>query len=357
VVDDADVSVRLADAWRGFCRDLEELGELVQREGTPRTEYDQAEGYRFLCRLLRNGLGAFESTAQPGVAFREKDPNLHIGFTSPDQDPLTCAVDPSRDYRITGTRGTNAGLGILSMAPATMQHVGWLNHDDLTIEDDGTFEIMVSQRPHPGNWLQLSEDSSLLVIRCNFNDRANETRAQFTIEEIDAPPALTRQPLTADGVIAALRAALMGATVMAGRMVEWSEELVTRPNQIGVLESYSRSGGSPDHDFRFGYFEIPEGHALEFKFVPPECDNWQFQIGNWWVENLDNYVDDQGWVNKKRANLNEDGSVTLVASPDPQSARNWVDSFGRSSGVMGLRFVCATSSPPVTVRLIRAADA
>jgi hypothetical protein len=346
----------LADAWREFCHHLEGLGALMLREGTPRNELDQAEGYRFLCRLLRSGLEqGFEFAREPAVAFREKDRYLHVGFTSPDQDPLTCNVDPGKDYRITGIRGTNAGLGILAMNPATMLHVGWLNHGDLEIADDGTFEIIASQRKHPGNWLELSEHSSLLVIRCNFNNRATETRAQFAIEEIGAAPT-RRQPVTADAVIRGLRGALLGATVMSGRMVEWAEELVAKPNQIGVLESYSRSSGSPDHNFRFGYFDIPPRHALEVRFTPPECDNWQFQIGNWWVENLDNYADDQGWVNKARARLDDDGGVTIMVSPDEQTATNWVDTFGRRSGIIGLRIIRGAVSPPVSVRLVPARD-
>jgi hypothetical protein len=337
---------QLAEAWREFCERLEGLGGIMLREATPRNEIDQAEGYRFLCRLLRSGLEqGFEFAKEPGVAFREKDRYLHVGFTSPDQDPLTCNIDPGKDYRITGIRGTNAGLGILAMAPATMQHVGWLNHGDL--------EIIASQRKHPGNWLQLSEHSSLLVIRCNFNDRANETRAQFAIEEIPTASTL-RQPITADAVIRGLRAALLGTSVMSGRMVEWAEELVTRPNQIGVLESYTKSSGSPDHNFRFGYFDVPPGHALEVCFTPPECDNWQFQIGNWWVENLDNYADGQGWINKARARVDDDGGVTIVASPEEQTARNWVDTFGRRTGIMGLRIIRGAVSPPVSVRLIPA---
>ncbi len=315
-----DAAERLHGAWSEFCDSLRDMGEVVNDQNTDLSEIDLAEGYRFLCRLLRSGIeNAFEHKRQPGVAFREKDPYLHIGFTSPDQDPLTCQIDPACNYRITGTRGTNAGLGILAMDPSTMQHVGWLNHGDLTVDRDGRFEILASQhRPASGDWLELSDQSSLLVVRCNFNDRANEERAAFAIEQIGAEP--ERRPITADDVVSGLRSTIMSSRVMLDRMVEWAEELVTRPNQIDDLESYRRSSGSPDHDFRFGYFELGDDEAIEVSFVPPPCDNWQFQIGNWWVENLDNYSDLQGWCNKSRARLEDDGRVVLVAAPEPVEA-------------------------------------
>jgi hypothetical protein len=113
-----------------------------------------------------------------------------------------------------------------------------------------------------------------------------------------------------------------------------------------------RSSGSPDHNFRFGYFELPPGQALRVRFRPPVCDNWQFQVGNWWVENLDNYEDEQGWINKKRAVLDDDGMVTLLLSPEVSKAANWVDTFGRRSGVMGLRLIRAASSPDIEVDLV-----
>ena len=116
--------------------------------------------------------------------------------------------------------------------------------------------------------------------------------------------------------------------------------------------SYRRSSGSPDHNFRFGYFELKPGEAIELKFTPPVCDNWQFQIGNWWVENLDNYEDNQGWINKHRARLGPDGGVTIYASPEKVDAPNWVDTFGRRSGIMGLRIICGESSPELSVRVV-----
>jgi hypothetical protein len=293
---------------------------------------------------------SFEFSREPGYHFHEKDRYLHVGFTSPDQDPLTCTIDPQFDYRITGTRGTNAGLGILAMDTSTMQHVGWLNHQDLILDDSGGFEIVASRQPHSGNWLELSDQSSLLVIRCNFNDREREERAEFAIEQIGAR--VVREPITANDVIGGLRSAILSSSVMSKRMVEWAEELVERPNELCMLESYSRSGGSPDHDFRFGYFDLADDEAIEVTFEAPECDNWQFQVGNWWVENLDNYADDQSWLNKRRAEVDPEGRVTLVMSLDAIPVANWVETFGRRSGIMGLRFVGAHTVPNVTVRKV-----
>ena len=76
------------------------------------------------------------------------------------------------------------------------------------IEPDGTFEVIISQREHPGNWLRSEADTRSLAIRQTFLDKRNQEHAELHIERIDAdgaPP----EPLTPGGALplAALRRA------------------------------------------------------------------------------------------------------------------------------------------------------
>ena len=43
-------------AWREFCRELEQAGQVLLREQTPDDPLQKAEGLRYLTRLLRAGL-------------------------------------------------------------------------------------------------------------------------------------------------------------------------------------------------------------------------------------------------------------------------------------------------------------
>ena len=45
---------------------------------------------------------------------------------------------------------------------------------DMHIEDDGTFEIILSARKHPGNWLPMTAETGTLVVRQTFLDRESE---------------------------------------------------------------------------------------------------------------------------------------------------------------------------------------
>ena len=43
-------------AWEEFCDSLKAAGKIIQSEKAPKDPFNQAEGYRYLSRLLRGGL-------------------------------------------------------------------------------------------------------------------------------------------------------------------------------------------------------------------------------------------------------------------------------------------------------------
>ena len=69
---------------------------------------------------------------------------------------------------------------------------GVLKRDDLEVDDNGKFEILVSGDPRPadyeGNYLQLTSDSTLIAARDTLADWNNEQPMSLTIERISGPP-------------------------------------------------------------------------------------------------------------------------------------------------------------------------
>ena len=60
-----------------------------------------------------------------------------------------------------GSYGSTGGL-----APC-----GALEGEDLKLEDDGSFEIIVSKVKKGKNWLKLEDETSLLMVRQTFMNR------------------------------------------------------------------------------------------------------------------------------------------------------------------------------------------
>ena len=58
---DAEQQVIDGTAWDEFCDALKEAGKVIRSEKAPKDSFNQAEGYRYLARLLRGGLESFLS--------------------------------------------------------------------------------------------------------------------------------------------------------------------------------------------------------------------------------------------------------------------------------------------------------
>src|SRR4051812_32911594 len=155
--------------WARFCDELKRLGDEVLRAESPRDDFNRAEGYRFLTRLLRDGLMRNLEFFDPQfpVLYDLNSAFVSIGG-NPDNDYQLAFIDGRFDYRLTGQRNSVHYLGIATKAggfevDGTLAPGGFIDSNSIQIQPDGSFEILLSTRPHPGNWLKMSEKSFFLI--------------------------------------------------------------------------------------------------------------------------------------------------------------------------------------------------
>ena len=347
-------------AWADFCDTLKELGEVIARESA--TELEQAEGYRYLTRLLRNSLERF---VENNEVYRPRvlDPpwRVSIAIQSPDQDHPLIEIDGSLEYRIIGTRGSVGYASFLALAsvvpddagavpaaspvgsdldrfdPTAFRPTGFLTIHELDVAADGTFAIVCSAREHSGNWLRLEPDTRFVMIRQTFLDRATETPMTLTVERIDPEPVRPIRPEEVARNLAITAQNVVGSTT---RFLHWARGLAQAPNALTRIDpEYRNAGGSPDHLMYFGCWELEPGEALEVRARLPGNDYWNFQTCSWWAENFDSYEDGGGYLTKRTATVEADGEVIMVLGPDPVDHPNWIDTFGHARGTMNLRIV------------------
>jgi len=368
-------------AWDDFCETLRLAGHAIESWGDLPDELDRTEWYRFLTRVARNGLERFVENCEPDrPRLRDAPWRQSINVQCPDQDHLLAEfVDGSCEYRIRGQRGTlpyfviaawsapqPADLGARDWAPlgpkglrdfdpATLRTTSFLQSDQIRFESDGSFEVIVSQREHPGNWLALRPDSVGILIRTVHHDRAKEVAPRFEIERLDQPKPRPIRPEEMSAGLAKAGQVVLGYSELVRAW--WQENLGQRPNQLRFSRTtYLSNGGVPDRHFAFGAWRKSAEQALVLEFRPPDCEYWIFQLCNLWQENLDNYEDGQGYVTKFTARGESDRSVRIVvAERDPGIGGNWIDSFGHSAGIMGLRLIKCDEPPPVVIHLIELA--
>lgn len=352
---------RLSGIWRDFCHRLAGAADVLDRDVAPSTSLDQAEGVRYLSRLTRTALNMLVDSSDPDFPriFLLTDDAIKIGADNPDNLYQQAVVRGDRTYRITGTRNTVPYFSVGSKAnryaiDGTMVSTGEIEAADMKIEADGSFEIIVSKTPHSGNWLPMSDDTSLLIIRQTFNDKNREIAAELRIERISDGPEVPKL-LTPEVIESQLKNVAAWVSGTASSFADWSGWFMEAPNRIyeGKEQSfYQRAGGDPKIWYGHIYYDLAPDEALIITATPPTCRFWNFQIDNWWMESLD-HVNRKIWVNGAQARYEPDGSVIIVCADRDPGFGNWIDLSGHRSGTGLWRWIEAIDHPVPECRIIK----
>lgn len=348
-------------AWAEFCDSLKEAGDIILRSETPSDDFNRAEGYRYLTRLLRAGLESNVESSDPRFPrfFQLANETIKIGNDNPDNIYQNVNLDGRLDYRITGTRGTVNYISFGTKAGSyattgTMEPSGQLESEDLDINEDGSFEIIISSKEQPGNWLPMREDTSSMVVRQTFNDRSLEIPAELNIECLSREGDNFLQP---DAFVEQLQRSVNFVKGTANLFVDWMELYREHLNQLPSDDQLrcQRAGGDAAIHYLQSFWKLAPDEALVVRAKKiPKCKTWNFQISNYWMESLD-YRYYPVSVNKHTASYNDDGSVTIVvAHQNPgENYPNWLHTTAHDQGGMLFRWIEADEHPPVECEVVK----
>ena len=204
-------------AWREFCDLLADAGEVDPGRGQPRRSARPRRGLPHA-----HPPAARRAGEQPRVRAARASPSsictchetIKIVGENPDNHYLGASLDGKYDYRIWGTRGEAkwisfnlfSGAGFGGGGPGTG---ATLHEEQMHIEPDGTFEVIISQREHPGNWLRSEADTRSHRHPPDLPRQAATSSTPSCTSSASTPTAPPPEPLTAGGAVpvAALRRA------------------------------------------------------------------------------------------------------------------------------------------------------
>ena len=373
------------DAWNDLCDVLKQAGRVIDQFGDEVNELDRTEWYRFLSRLVRHGFHRFVENSEPERPRLLDTPwRQGINFQSPDQDHLIAEFfDGAHDYRIAGNRGTipyfvmaawegafpadhgarnwaEEGVdGLKMFDPAVMRATAFIASDQIQFDEAGNFEVIVSREKPPGGraWLPITGSSVGILVRTLYHLREETIAPSLRIERLDGGMPRPLRPAELSAGLARAGQITLGYAELVRRW--WQDNFDGQPNRLLFdLTLYLANGGVADRHHGFGTWECGADEALVVEFIPTPCDYWILQLCNMWQENLDNYEDGGGYLQKYRAHCEADGSVRVViAHRDPGIGGNWIDPFGHVHGGWSLRLIRTSGSPPgVLVRRVPVAD-
>ena len=285
---------------------------------------------------------------------------MKMGSDNPDNYYQTATIDGTYEYRVYGYRNTVAYLGFGTQAGnygqgAGLPPTGYIEAKELEIGEDGYFELVLSTESYTGNWLPMKPETGTLLIRQTFLDRTNEIPAELTIERINCPESDSRPgSLTPQDVDEGLRTTgtlVAGATLMFSK---WARDFQKHRNTLPLFDPdvSLAAGGDPNITYYHSYWDLAEDEALVVEVVPPDCEYWNFQLNNHWMESLD-YRYFTIHINKHLATYEDDGSVRIIVSHSNPGLPNWLETAGHSFGTMSFRWVKAGQTPQPRTRVVK----
>jgi hypothetical protein len=331
-------------AWIDFCDNLKAAGAALTYPGAPRDAFQQAEGLRYLSRLTRAGLEAYVEYPDPSFPAlrRMVHETVKLGADNPDNHYLNAQISGQYEYRITGKRNTIHYVGFFTQngnygTTGGLSPCGVLEHFDLKTDKDGHFEIILSKESKGQNWLKIEEDTSLLMVRQTYLDRPNEKPIEARIEKLNGKK--VPDPLTPEQIDEGLKTAALFVAGAPFLFSKWAKGFQKHTNKLPVFdpEVSNAAGGDANIIYHHSHWKLEHDEALIIEVQPPECDTWNFQMNNYWMESLD-YRYFPISINKHSATYEADGSLIVVISHQNTGLPNWLYTCGHAEGTMCWRW-------------------
>ncbi len=331
-------------AWEEFCDRLKLAGSALMYSGAPRDPFQQAEGVRYLSRLTRAGLEAFVEYNDPAfpVFRRMVHETVKMGADNPDNHYLNAQISGKYEYRISGKRNSVHYLGFFTQngnygTTGGLAPCGVLEHKDMVFEEDGSFEIILSKEKKGKNWLKIEEETGLAMVRQTFFKRDEEVPADVFIKRIGGNS--MPDPLTPESLDKGLQSAALfisGAPIL---FAKWAKGFQKHTNKLPLFdpEKSNAAGGDANIIYYHSHWKLADDETLVIEVKPPDCDSWNFQLNNYWMESLE-YRYFNICISKGNAVYHEDGSIKIIVAHQDPGLPNWVETCGHNEGTMCWRW-------------------
>jgi hypothetical protein len=356
-------------SWADQMKALEGVGERLMATWRPdgATEVERQDMNRLALSILSCGyLCRVYTDARRPVFMPLWNYASNQGGPDPDYVYSTTEVDPAGVYRISGHRGTTrfveitqqsfdilAPVHVDAPSPVPATH----DLDDLDIDDDGWFSVILSaERPegHEGDWWELDPQTARLLMRKCSCDWVNEVDARVAINRLDDGGADMTPEETARR-FSELAAWIEG-------MIGFDMKLVRYYREHHGVNTFLRSskidsiGGLPKQAYYDGIHEIDDDEALILETdLPEHARYWQALVGDDRFCTID-WMNRQSSLNDTQAHIDGDGRFRAVISRRDPGVPNWLDKADYPWGIIQMRWNRASDYPDPTITKVPFAE-
>jgi hypothetical protein len=343
-------------AWTHLLDSLQQASAVVLADAGRYNAADMAAGFRHLLVLLGIGLDNAlreESGSVLAVKPSSVDSIYKWGMDCPDCIYTGSSLRGGETYRLWGNRGTARYVGLQSMAGMASSANVLL--DELDLGPNGEVDLILSTEHHDGNWLEIADDATALVVRHFFYDWDTEVASSLNIERIGAKREKAARPAEDPQAVVARQLIALGDFVVANLEFFLQFARPEKPNSFNAPLDGTAMGAAAENRPVIGSWEIAPDEALVVEVSPPQGLYWSYSLGNPWWETID-YGSHQSSLNGHQATVDEDGVLRTVISHEDPGVANWLDTAGHSAGPIILRCVRTETAPVPTTRVVKVSE-
>ena len=343
--------VGLSAAWAHLLGKLERAAQTVQSDPASRNAVDLASGMRHLLVLLATGADeALRFDPEPILSVQRASTSDVItwGMECPDCIYTQARLHGGESYRLVGNRGTARYVGL-----QTMDGIASIANelvDELEVDADGNFEVILSRDERDGNWMRIEGDAPTLTVRHFFYDWDSEVQSSLRVERLGDAVERTKATASPD-VLLSRQLVALGDFVHDN--LQFFLQFGGAAPANGFLPAIDRTamGAAAENRPVIGRWELGADEALILEVEPPQGLYWSYSLGNPWWETI-HYGRHQSSLNGHQAVVDSDGLVRVVLCGRDPGVANWLDTAGHSNGAMILRCVRTTTAPTPIARVV-----
>ncbi|MEM7048510.1 MAG: hypothetical protein AAF604_02575 [Acidobacteriota bacterium] len=312
---------------------------------SPDPEQERAAAERQLKHQLSAALDQgfiLHDVCQPEL--RLLNQHNQFGLVNPDNRYHIANITTPGTYTLRGKRGTSADLQIQVGAgdpgftdETNLDPVSLLSLDDLEVEDDGSFEITISDTDPGGNWLCNTNGdltAKNLLLRESFMDWNTEVGTTWYLERTDTrgmPSPLPDRDLVnyqyeraSQYLVASAAAWVNLVTFLRG---EIPPGILSPPKETKLPGQYASAG----------FFRMRPDRAVIITLPKVPARYQAAQVGDLWFSGLD-FCHRQSSLTLSQARESSDGLYRLVLSAQDPGVANWLDPAGASTAFVYVRW-------------------
>ena len=347
---------------------------------------------------------AVMQVAPPHTWYGQMVPGSRILYDNPDTVYRFMAVNKTSTYVIRGKfenwdpahpENVPADTTFSLLTGLSGNTAAVLNRDDLEINANGEFQILVSGDPKPadynGNYLQLTSDSTLIAARDTLSDWNSQQPMSLSIERVSGPPnsflaqmgiftipligpAVSDSPLLTQLVsiipplpeLPIVRGAVTSVIMVIGLQMEREYIRVATVDAATGDKREPNVFTDPTSNAAFlntqlqsaGYFQLKDDEALILTIDRKDAGYFNVPVTNDWTI-TDNYWDQQTSLNNVQAVPDAAGGTqyTIVISKTDPRVYNWVSTGGLNQGTASIRFQdLGAGSPTVSSQVVKISE-